>query len=223
VEGALVLLLTAAGVTTIALVAAMFSGRARLKRALRKTRRTAIAQFPRKGPAKIVGRVEYEEPPMTAPFSRRPCAAYEAVLEIQRPDASWDEIVHESDGVTFRVIDETGCAVVVPDDGNCALRQDSQAETHSGRLPSEHQLEFLARHGIGRESRYTNAFRYREGVAGEGAQVAVFGYGAMESDPKGQPVGDAYRGAPMRLVLRSTRKCPILISDEVETLKDPGR
>src|SRR5262245_17838174 len=64
-----------------ALAYRLFGAERRLRRALRGSDATRIADAPGSGPITVVGRLRYLGAPVTAPLGQQSCACYEVIVE----------------------------------------------------------------------------------------------------------------------------------------------
>ena len=105
----------------LSLFAAAYAGRAWLKRRriyqpreLRTTPRARISDAVH-GRVRLTGVARARLPPVEAPFSGRPCLAYEIVIQFKMPHGP-AAIVRLIDGVSFTLDDGSGLAEVHIDD-----------------------------------------------------------------------------------------------------------
>lgn len=197
-----------------------FSEAATLRQALRRAKRIPISQFPEGRAAKIVGRLEYVDEPLSAPLTGRLCALYEAVVEENKNQESWERVIREERGVRFRLVDGTGHAIIDPTHARTILVQDSRTESGTLDDATPVEKEFLARHGESSTGWVFNrTLRYVEGVLEADEEVAVLGFGMWEPDPDGATAERGYRdGPPMRLVMSGSAEHPLLITDQANLL-----
>lgn len=205
---------------SIAGLAHYFSDEAKLKRTLRAARPWPIAELPEDTIGRVIGRAARLDQLLTAPISGRPCLFY-VVEVVEKQGKSTSVIIREETGVPFTLRDDSGHAIVDPTGAKIALTTD--VVTRSGTLDDATQLEeaFLARHG--RTSRrwvFNRGLTYREAIVEDGERVAILGAGVREPDPDAGP-GAGYRGGPpTRLRLTSSRRFPLLLSDDTSTTSE---
>ncbi len=202
-----------------------FSQDARLKRTLRDAPRRDIANVSEREPSKIVGTLAYLGEPLISPLTGRTCAYYEIHVEQYRSDSDndgyWRTIIRESRGQDFMLEDETGHAIINPVGAQLALTIDSHTKSGSFDDPTDRERNYLISHGQeGKGWVFNKEIRYREGILEANESVAVLGRGVREPDPKGVDQAGGYRSAPpMRLRMRRSQNVPLLISDDIGTLR----
>jgi E3 ubiquitin ligase len=198
-----------------------YSGAQRLKRRLRAARVWKIGELPESTLGRVIGKAEAIDQALAAPLTGRPCVCYVATVE-QRGTASdyWKTIISESRGVTFRLVDDTGHAIVDPTSAKIALTFDDNKWSGISQDATEAEEAFLAKHGHGSQGWVFNkSLRYHEAVIELGETVAVLGSGVREFDPTALPP-EGYRSPPRtRLRLTSSARYPLIISDIPSTTK----
>jgi hypothetical protein len=212
-------------VVLVAVAAVMFSvafwyysENATIRRQLRKARAKRIAELGDAELGKVVGSARHIDELLHAPLTGRPCVYFIAVVEEKRSTGKssyWKTIVKEERSVAFVLEDASGCAIVDPTAARIAIDFDGRSTSGTFDDPTDAEREFLARHGErGQGWIFNRSLRYREAVIEDGETVAVLGAGTREPDPDAPPTA-AYRGdAPTRLRLTSSRKYPLVISDD---------
>ncbi|HZJ67875.1 MAG TPA: GIDE domain-containing protein [Kofleriaceae bacterium] len=204
-----------AGLAAIWFVAWYYSGQQRVKRQLRAARAWKIGELPESTPGRVIGKAEALGEVMTGPLTGRPCVCYVAKVEQRgRGSDRWRTIIEESRGVNFRLVDDTGHAIIDPTDAKIALTFDRNRWSGISQDPTELEEAFLAKHGHGSKGWVFNkSLRYHEAVIEIGETVAVLGSGVREFDPTAPPP-ENYRGSPpTRLRLTSSARYPLVISD----------
>ena len=203
------------GLVVIWFFAWYYSGQQRVKRRLRAARAWKIAELPEGTLGRVIGKAQALEEAMHGPLTGRPCVCYVVKVE-QRPTGSkyWRTIIEKSRGVTFRLVDDTGHAIVDPTDAKIALTFDDNQWSGISQNASEAEEAFLAKHGHGSKGWVFNkSLRYHEAVIELGETVAVLGSGVREFDPTAPPP-EGYRSPPpTRLRLTSSARYPLIISD----------
>jgi hypothetical protein len=159
----------------------------RTRRVLRRTRVTPIGKLVDGKLACIVGRVEVEGDLVTSLMSRRPCVAYETIVQVfgglDMTVPSRVEVTRKL--VPFFVVDDTG-----------RVRVDA-AEAALANLPIE------------------RSERYEERIIENGELVRIVG--AVVLDPMIHPSGEhGFREAGWKATLTGSRKFPLLIDVEPE-------
>lgn len=189
----------------------------RVKRALRALRPMPLRDV-REGLVKVRGRVVPLEA-LTAPFSGRPCAYFEAIIEEKYGKESWRTLVREVQQRDFLIEDDTGRARVEMAAVRAAVTREPHWRTASVDDPGPVLDELLARHGhVRKESVSPRPLRYREGALEAGEEVAVLGWADREIDPDPAAAAAGYRDAPLRVVLRSHGPHGLQVSDDPSTL-----
>lgn len=198
-----------------------FSDAQKVRRQLRRAPVKSIGQVGDDELAKVVGRVRPLGESLSAPLTGRPCVYFVAIVQERqkrRNSSHWRTIAREERCVPFVLEDDTGRAIVEATAARAALDVDSHSTSGVLDDPTDAQRAFLARHGQSATGLIFNRrLRYREAVIEDGEIVAVLGAGTREPDPDAAPT-DGYRGAaPTRLRLTSSRKYPLVISDDPRT------
>ena len=195
-----------------------YSDEQTIRRTLRKTPTKRIQDLRDDELGKVVGRARGVGTTLASPLFGRRCVYFVAIVEEHRSSGKssyWKTIIRETRGVPFMLEDSSGRALV--DASNARIAIDFDAKSQSGTFddPNEMENAFLARHcEKGQGWVFNRALRYREAVIEEGETIAVLGAGTREPDPDAAPT-EAYRGdAPTRLRLTSSRKYPLVISDD---------
>lgn len=198
-----------------------YSGTWQMKRALREAKQVYISDFREGTPAKVVGKLVYDEHTLTAPLSGRACAYYEVVVEerVSRGDtSSWRQIIKDVEFADFVLEDSSGSAVVRMQAAQVLVVKDSHAKSGTFDDATEVEEAFLRKHH--RESKgwvFNKALRYKEGVLEQGEEVAVLGHGTWEANPDQSAVPGNYRETARRLVMRSGKDAPLYVSDDPST------
>jgi hypothetical protein len=195
-----------------------FSEATQLRRRLRKAPTKRINELADDELGKVVGRARRIDDGLVGPLTGRPCVYFIAVVEERRSTGKssyWKQIIRESRGVPFMLEDDSGRALVDATAARIMLDFDGRSSSGSFDDPSETERAFLSRHGEkGQGWIFNRTLRYREAVIADGETIAVLGAGTREPDPDAMP-SDAYRAElPTRLRLTSSKKYPLVISDE---------
>lgn len=196
-----------------ALLSRVFTPERKWRRRLRRARLTPIARLEEDTVARIVGTVRALGPNLIAPLSRRPCVGFLATAH--RRDAQTDYIAARgSHMVPFVVEDETGRALVDATDAQLAL---VMSATLHRQLVSEvlaSELCFVLMPG----ARLDGQLDLEEGILQVGDRVAVLGSGTREPDPDAVGEVDYRSGGATRLCMTSSRRFPLVISNEAAAL-----
>ncbi len=215
--------ISAAVVVFVAWASHHLSASQRTRRQLGQAPTKRIAELGDNDLGKVVGRTRGLGEILEAPLTGRRCLYFIAVVE-ERQDASeiahWETALREARGVTFMLEDDSGRALIDATDARIALDFDGRGQSGTFDDPTPTEKAFLDRHGEQSEGWLRNRnMRYREAVIEEGQTIAVLGAGTREPDPDGRPTA-TYRGdAPTRLRLTSSRKYPLVISDDPTTTR----
>jgi hypothetical protein len=204
-----VLVATSAGA---AVLYALFTSHERIRRTLRSSPAKPIGEVADDERAKVVGRVHAVGELLEAPITGRRCVAYTAsVVGQERGGAA----VRETKAIPFVLEDGSGRALVDPTDARIAIEGGPTARTGVLDDLTPGAAELLYRH----KQRPLRALLFREAIVADGESIAVLGSGTREPDPDAPPSA-AYRGdAPTRLRLTSSRKYPLVISDDPQVTR----
>ena len=172
---------------------------------------------------KVVGRARGLDEVLNAPLTGRRCVYFIATVEEHHSTGKssyWKTIIRETRGVPFMLEDDSGRALVDATAARIAIDFDGKSQSGTFDDPTEAEKAFLARHGEKGEGWVFNrSLRYREAVIEAGETIAVLRAGTREPDPDAPPT-EAYRGdAPTRLRLTSSRKYPLVISDDPSAVR----
>lgn len=213
--------LLVAALVVVWLLAWYFSGAQRTKRKLRSAQLWSIGELPESTLGRVIGQVQALDRTLVGPLTGRPCVCYFARVDVRRTiggTSPWKTIIKESRCVPFRLVDQTGHAIVDPLDAQVALTSErtSSSGTFDDATPAEEA--FLAKHGHASKGRVFNKdLRYTEEIIEIGETIAVLGSGVREGDPTARPP-DGYRSpAPTRLRLTGSSRFPLVIGDDPST------
>ena len=200
-----------------------FSEDQQIRRQLRKTPTKRIQELRDDELGKVVGRARGLTEMLEAPLTGRRCVYFVAVVEEHHSTGKssyWKTVIRDSRRVPFMLEDDSGRALVDATGARIAIDFDGKSQSGTFDDPTPAEQAFLARHGQkGQGWIFNRALRYREAVIAEGETIAVLGSGTREPDPDAVPQ-DAYRGEPpTRLRLTSSRKYPLVISDDSSALR----
>lgn len=150
----------------------------RVRRLIRDTPTTRLRSLAM-GMVELAGKVQARSR-VTAPFSGRVCAWWE--VELQTPRGSnrgvrdWHTVHRERSGSPFYLSDETGTALVYPQDADLRAGDVITEETHGFGVP-EPYAGYMASRDLGlRHVWSVGAMRFRERVLEEGRIVYVLGH-----------------------------------------------
>ncbi len=204
-------------VLVVLFVSFFWSRDARLKRRMRKLPRRSIRDTPEGVDARVSGRLRLvdDQPPLHAPLSGRPCAAWRVVVQERRGSGNnrrWVTIVEDQASTEFILEDGTGRAVI---DGTAiTVIVDIDDTGGIGMFEESPQLErFLTERGISFTGLlWRKTFRYREGILEAGETVTVAGSGTWEADPS--QLGGGYRDVGKRLLVKALSDGQLLATDD---------
>jgi hypothetical protein len=187
----------------------------RIRRHLGAAKRYRIGELPEDTVGRIVGRVEPTGPMLRAPLTGRACVFYQVKVS-----GDTGTIITEREGVAFRIVDETGAAIVDPRAAEVAVVFDHEARTDIFTAPTAEQSALLARHGE-RSERWSGirSLAFSEGVLEPGEDVAILGAGVREPDLHARPESGYREELPTRLRLTSSPRYPLRISDHRTTTR----
>ena len=203
-----------------------FSAERRLKRRLKKLpASTNIATTPEHQDVRVTGELALMEgkPPLSAPISNRPCAAWRVIVEEKRSNGKsshWHTVVDESDSTDFALVDESGRALV---DGTALSLALDFDESHDQNMFSEGSPElkrFLETRGVKTHGMLLKkTLRAREGALEEGEMVTVGGIGTFMHDPSAQ---SGYRGTAKLLQIKALSTGELIATDDRKAFGSKG-
>ena len=144
----------------------------RLKRLIENTP-TARIRSMAMGLAEVNGVIECRSM-VHAPFSGRPCAAWNVDISVQGRKHQWSVVHRATSGQPFFVRDETGVALVYPKGADCRVNFGAEEMCHGLTLPDCY-ASYLATLGPRRHLWRFAMLRFRERVLEEGQRVYVMG------------------------------------------------
>lgn len=192
-------------------IAERLGPRARARRAAERSHLAPVAEVAVGEVVKVVGRVSFTEDPLEAPFSGRPCAHFEAIVE-RRHARGYKTKARTASTQSFWVEDDSGRIYV---DARNAL-VDVVLDHHwtSRDLDAETRFElerYLYQNGpswnrlLGAEA----DLRYCEGALEEGELVTVVGLASIVREPEPH----LYRDKARRVVLGAPARGALYVSD----------
>jgi hypothetical protein len=209
------LFVVVAGVGSLIYAAWYTSEPVRIRRMLRDAQTYPIADLQDGQAGRIVGRAQVYRERIVAPLSGRRCLYYVVAIEQSKYGTDvWSALGREERSVAFFVEDATERAIVDANHARVALEFDHETISRSVEELDDAQRALLARQRINPLHR---TLRYMEAILDAGEIVSVLGAGTREPDPD-RPPESAYRGnQPTRLRLTSSRRHPLVISDDPDT------
>lgn len=194
--------------------------RQQLKTLVRSTPKHNLATAPETERVCITGRAYAQGPQgpaLYAPITGRPCLMYIVTVEQLESETStmWRQIIFESNGVPFTLIDQSGRAFIDPTVAHTLLKLDREGQSGPFAPVDPSKEALLTRHGYTSTSWMFHAkLRYREAVVDVGETVVVLGFGVREPDPDGTPTGGYRTAMPLRMRFTGTATYPLVISDD---------
>ncbi len=179
----------------------------------------SIAQTPENQDVRVSGTLALVEgkPPLTAPISGRPCAAWRVIVEERRKrseHSSWDTVIDDSDSTDFALEDQSGRAIVDGTALSLALDFDASGGQGFFNPASPALAAFMESRGVAtRGFLLKKTIRAREGVLEVGEVVTVAGSGMVMNDPSAQT---GYRSSAKLLHVRALSTGELLASDDVK-------
>lgn len=215
------LALGAAAGAAILVTSWYFSDGQKIRRTLRGAPAKRIAELGDDQLGKVVGRAHGLTETLEAPITGRRCVYFAVTVEERRSTGKshhWRTVIREARGVPFMLEDDSGRALIDATAARVAADFDGHSRSGTFDDPTPAEKAFLDRHGQdGQRWLFNRTLRYREAVIEEGETIAVLGSGTREPDPDAPPT-EAYRGeVATRLRLTSSRKYPLVISDDPST------
>jgi hypothetical protein len=173
----------------------------RIKRALRRARRTSISDARDGEVVTIVGTVRYGQGTLKSGLTGDRCAV-SSVVVLEKFGKGMSEVVRENSAVDFYLEDDSGVALIRVGDAPVltALIRNRELENTLTR-PHELIERFMTARGKPiRGKIFFRSLRACEGIVEEGQRVAVCGVARWLADA--DAAGGSYRESPKRLVLQ---------------------
>lgn len=198
-----------------------FSKQAVIKRKLRRTVLRKISHVRHGEVTKIVGKVEFIDPPLTAPLSGRPCAYYHVRVEQKvssGKSSHWKTIIDEEIGNKFVIRDGDRYAIIKSDSLKSHIIIDRKYRSGFRNDATDILEKYLRDHGLKSEGLFgiNKNIRYQEGILEEGEMVAVLGKGEWK-DPYKLDLPESFDKI---LVMNPTNDGHLYLSDDPVTLND---
>ncbi len=207
-------------VGTIIILSSFYNKKAIIKRKLKKATGKKISTFVTGDIAKVVGKVECIGEPLTAPLSGRRCAHYTVLVEEKvstGKSSHWKTLVEEEVAGKFVIRDGRYVAYIDSQIVRSYIVEDRQYKSGFGEDATAVLEQYLNAHGQKSEGVFgwNKTLRYKEGVLEEGELIAVIGRGEWKNS-ENLNLPDTYDRV---LVLKSTEKEPVYLSDDPDTVK----
>lgn len=154
----------------------------RVRRAIAAAPIVKIGEVKAGDTVRVTGKLEHGPSTLDAPFSHRPCAHFDALLEERYVDdgkEAWSTVAHETSSRPFFLVDDTGKAQIDTTRFEGIVVRDHHK--HQGDLDRDKATAFLAKHGHAAEMPEGRVLRYREGVLEAGETVTVLGKARFET------------------------------------------
>lgn len=210
----------------------MWRPRVSARHSMARTRAVAIASFPEGEIAKISGHAAMLSHAHRAPLTRRACVHYTVRLHTRAlNDSMWDAaIVEIGGGSSFRVIDDTGEAIVYVRGSEVSLMTDVDTATAPNTVDRAALAALLQVCGAPFRGWVDDAptaywtgrarleLRAVESIIEPDERVAVCGRGTREV-VRDATAAVALRTLPTRLTFRPGGRVPLLVSDRPDTLR----
>lgn len=188
------------------------TARGRARSAARRTRRAFVRETTA-GLVRLEGKVEYAGDPLAAPLSGRPCAHYEARVELPTRSGAFRRTLVASKSQPFYLVDESGRALV---DASRALvdvvldhRWNASELDAERRFELEQFLYSTGQQGL-RHLAAAPRIRYVEGVIEEGETVSVVGIATLE---RASDACTTYREGARRVTVEAPVGGSVFVSD----------
>ncbi len=194
-----------------------FSRQAIIKRKLKKANTKRIADFKNGEIAKIVGIVEFVDPPLIAPLSGRECSHYHILIEQNVGKNSWKTLIEKEVSNKFVIRDENSCAFISNSNLKSFVVQDREYASGFQNDATMKLKNYLKLHGHDSEGilGFNKTIRYKEGVLERAETVSVYGKGEWkEASQLGFP--DHYEKI---LVMSSPDGESVYMSDDPDTVE----
>ena len=177
-----VVLLIIAGFGIIVFLSVYFSDSAKGKRKLKKASFKKISDFKMGEIGKVVGHVEFIDPPLSAPLTGRICAHYHILVEQETnsgKNSQWKTLVKEEVSSRYLIRGESGCAFVQDYNIKRYIVQDRSFSSGFMDDPHVRLKAYLKSKGQDSENSlgFNKTLRYKEGILEENEVIAVFGVG----------------------------------------------
>jgi hypothetical protein len=186
----------------------------RYRRKLRRAPLRPIAEVEEDRVARIVGIVRAVGPTIVSPLLGKPCVCF--VVVARKNDSVNDGVIaRQMDAVPFVIEDSSGHALVVATEAQLAITMWHVAANQPVRALDEPARALVRDAGLGDTTRVD----VEEGVIAVGDRIAVLGSGTREPDPDAAGEADYRSAGGTRLCLTSSRKYPLVISNQPDTLR----
>lgn len=198
--------------------AIFLSEKAIVKRKLKKAVLKRIKTFKSGEIAKTTGSINFVDPPLIAPLSKRECCYYHVLVELKVQSgkrAHWKKIIELeeynkyiiSEGSDHAIINHTNLRSYIVKDKNYSSGLFNAPDNHLSQFLEEH--DYTSKNWLGLEKE----FRYKEGILEKGEMVAVFGQGTW-----GAATAFGFPASLDRVLeLKAPEKSHVYLSDDPNT------
>ena len=188
---------------------------------------------------RIQGLLVFIAPPLTAPFSKKPCSAYDTRALIQenvndvvgRNEIIWDTIKHKSESQDFLIMCEEQYALIRVANSQIIIQQDiihdvsdydldnGQFLTKGENLKKKRSVEQLGIEPKIYIGIYAENIKFEEGILESGEQIAVKGKGNGITTAELPELSDiAEQGIQKVFEIKMSESDPVVISDSIDIL-----
>jgi hypothetical protein len=169
-----------------------------------------IAELPDGEQGRLVGTTGMLHRTLTAPLSGRACLYYVVLVKPAKPSGA-RELFTERNGVTFKLEDTSGSAIIDPARASVALAFDHCEEVRPSGQPSPAQRALLLRHG---HTSSGSPLRFVEAVLSVGERITVAGSGVRRPDLASLVASDYRSPPPPQLQLAASDASPLSICSQ---------
>jgi len=207
-------------IIVIFIIASFFTGKAIVRRRLKKAPLRRLADFKHGETAKIVGTVECIDEPLVAPLSWRECSWYHVHVQ-QRQGKSNSTLIDTEHKCRFVLRDGNMVAYINDTYIKKYIVQDKKYHSGTFEDATARMEAFLKKHGKSSDGflGFNRSLNYSEGVLEKGESVAVLGKGEWrDAETLGLP-------KEYGLVLSITQPSddPVYLSDDIGAVTEHGK
>jgi len=184
----------------------------RARRALDRVATRFLGDVRHEEHARITGIARRLRETLVAPVTGRRCIGYRFVIE-ERGSEGWSVVAHGWRCVPFEVIDE-GVEATVEGPFLFGLDFDDRGDVWANLPPGLFGLLEEARVSLSGPFGGEREFRFREAILRPADRIMLLGRVSIEVDAAGRR--EAFRGPPVRRVIRGSARHPIALADADE-------
>ncbi|PKQ62014.1 hypothetical protein BZG02_13825 [Labilibaculum filiforme] len=205
-------------VATIFFLVFYFSKNAIIKRKLKKSELKKIATIKDGEIVRIVGNVEFIDPPLFAPLSKRKCSYYHVLIEQKvssGKNSKWKTIIEEEVSNRFLIKDDSKFAFINDSKIRSYIVTDQSYSSGFFKDATDNLETYLKSKGYKSEGLLgiNKTLRYKEGILEEGERIAVLG----KAEWKDVAVLNLPKKYERILEITSSEEDPIYLSDDPTT------